>query len=61
MARRRNKSTVRKASRFKMAKWLPSARTRQRWRKLAGRTPRAVRLAITFAVVAGLAVGVNWA
>ena len=58
MARRRNKSASRKARRFK--KWLPSARTRQRWRKLAGRAPRAVRLTIVFAVAAVIAVTVNW-
>jgi hypothetical protein len=60
MARRRNKSTSRKASRFKLAKWLPSTRTRQRWRKLAGRAPRAVRFIIAFAVAAVFAVAVNW-
>ena len=62
MARRRAKGarTSRKARRFGLGDWLPSAATRRRWRKLLSGAPRSVRLTVLAGALAVVALGVNW-
>jgi hypothetical protein len=62
VARRGTKGTKtsRKARRSGLARWLPSAATRRRWRKLLIEAPRAVQWTVLATALAAIALGVNW-
>ena len=51
---------VRKRRSGSLARWLPNARTLLRWWRLGRRAPAGVQATIVVAVLAAMAIGVNW-
>lgn len=60
MARRRAKRGKRRASKFKIGRWWPSARTRQKLLKKFRRAPSVVQIPVLCVLFVALSLAVNW-